>query len=163
MKWFPLKHRLLLAQRSKPQPLDLPTARDGQKFDEATGQVYTETIVAIASENDLNWTEKRCQTRERYEKDFVGYQESLGRARDSSPGASKGARSLQDMAIESILGNIHRIDLDYLGTLPSSLLDRVWFEVNRRSVLSSKLFTSEPFNSACLPWRSVLTSLSSVV
>jgi len=156
MKWSPLKRRLLLGQRSKSQPLDLPSVGHGQKFDEATGQVYIETIVSIPSGDHLNWTQQRCQTRERYEKDFVGYQEPLDGAQDPNVGSLKGARSLQDMAIETILGNIHRIDLEYLETLPSSILDRVWFEVNRRSVLPSNLFTLETFNSTCLSWRFVL-------
>lgn len=145
MKWFPLKRRLLLRQwPPKSQRVDLPAVvQDGHKFDEATGQVYTETIVSISSGDDRNWTRNRRVVRERYEKDFVGYEEPPN---DTNTGASKGARSLQDIAVESILRNLSDITLEHLECLPSQLLDRIWFEVNKRLVLSSKLFTVEMSN-----------------
>jgi hypothetical protein len=144
MKWFPLKRRLLLAQRpSKSQLVDLPpVVKDGHKFDEATGQVYIETILSIPSGDDRNWTRNRRVVRERYEKDFVGYEEPLN---GTNMEASKGARSLQDIAIECILQNISDITSEHLEYLPSQLLDRIWYEVNRRLVLSSKLFALGTF------------------
>jgi hypothetical protein len=143
MKWPPLKRRLLLGQRTpKSQRVNLPPLQDGHKFDEATGQVYTETILSILSSDDRNWTRNRLVVHEKYEKDFIGYEEPLNGTKIS---ASKGARSLQDIAIECILRNIPDITQEHLQYLPSELLDRVWFEVNRRSVLSSKRFDVRTF------------------
>jgi hypothetical protein len=132
MKWFPLKRRLLSGlgpSKAKSQQANLPV-QHGDKFDEATGQVYTEIQVPIPSSSDGDWTRQLRVVTEKHEQHHVGYQP----LHEPDPGPFKGARSLQDQAMDTILDNVANISAEYLTMLPFPLLDWLWFELNRRSV-----------------------------
>ncbi len=134
MNWLPLKRRLLPRLRaSKSQPAELPI-RHGDKFDEATGRVYTETNIPIPSSNDLDWTRQIRVVREKYEKDHIGYEPPY------EPGIrpSKGVRSLQKMVMDTTLNNIAIYTAEYLAMLPCPLLKWLWDEVNRRLVFCQR-------------------------
>ena len=131
MNWFPLKRRLLsTVTPSKTQQADLPV-KYGDKYDESSGQVYRETYVSIPSGNDQDWARRRHVVREQHEKDHLGYEPAYG-AHHPRPRASKGVRSLRDIAIDSALDNVANITLEYLESLPSALADRIWSGVNQR-------------------------------
>jgi hypothetical protein len=138
MKWFPLKRRLLPPRSSNSQPADLPV-KFGDKYDEASGQVYRETYVSIPSGNDQDWARKRHVVREQHEKDHLGYEPAYGTEHPKTK-ASKGGRSLQDIVMDTVLDNIANITLEYLESLPSVLVDRIWSEVNQRSVSTNASF-----------------------
>lgn len=130
MKWFPIKRRFLRGlSPSKPQRADLPV-QHGDKYDEASGQVYTETSVPVTS-SDRDWTRQRRVARETRGRDHVGCDPAYGtKPRGFRP--SKGVRSLQDIAIDATLANLGNITAEYLESLPLPFLDRIWDEVEQR-------------------------------
>ena len=121
------------------------------KYDESTGQVYLETTAAIRTSDDRDWARDSRMVKgadyrddQEYEeyvrspggerKDLENYQKRLDRLKDSRIKGSKGARSLQDAAIECILENISDITLEGIECLPISIVRRIWHAVNKRLV-----------------------------
>jgi len=89
------------------------------KYNESTGQVYSERIYAIQSSDDRYWAyDGRLAVRKR-ERGFLG------------------SRSLQDAAIECILQNITDITLEAIERLPIHVVQRIWDEAKKRLVRSS--------------------------
>lgn len=130
-----------------------------QKFDKTTGQIFTETTVPIQSFDDRNWARRshmvpgvsykdyRLETlsiksfnNRGTDADLRNHQNDLdGRRKKSDLEGMKGARSLQEAAIECILQNISGVTLDGIQCLPSHIVRRVWGAVNARYVLVAHL------------------------
>jgi hypothetical protein len=131
MKWFPLNLRFQPgAKPSRTRLAVLLPVQQGDKYDEASGQVYTETSVPISG-GDQDWTRLRRVAREERETEHIGYEPAYG-AKAEGARASKGARSLQDIAIDATLDYLAGISVEYLKSLPTALLDRIWDEVDQR-------------------------------
>lgn len=152
------KRNRLLKRRTPLTSTRAPSATPSshQKFDEATGQVYTETTVAIYTANDLDWSRQTVialgpDWREQEEVALVeawrasqskgidletlgSYRAYLDNVRNSRIRAFRGARSLQDVAVETILQNINEITLQGMECLPVQLVRRIWHAVNKRLV-----------------------------
>jgi hypothetical protein len=148
MRWL-LPKRKLGMKKSNSSPTTAPV--HNQKFNEATGQVYTEKTASIQSSDDQNWTRQPRSIVEADYRDDDDYREyaeaweksrSVGKlaefqkyldgVRNSRAKGFIGARSLQDSAIECILGNISDITLEGIECLPMQIVRRVWREVNKR-------------------------------
>lgn len=158
MKWLQLhsKRRLLLKKRNgtikRPESL---LTRD-HKFDESTGQVFKETTAAIQGMNDPNdrdWTQR---TRVVIGPDYLdsedydellhiwepgeseasldGFHDYMDGMKNSRVRGFRGARSLQDTAIECILNNISDVTFEGMQCLPDQMVRRIWHAVNKRSV-----------------------------
>ncbi|KAE9369630.1 hypothetical protein N431DRAFT_413850 [Stipitochalara longipes BDJ] len=139
MKWFSFKHRLVRkVGASEEHQASLPI-QHGDKFDESTGQVYTDWYVPIMDSNDQNWARRGHSVREYHEEKHMAY-DSAQDIHNSVIYASKGARSLQDIAISSVSSNISNIPLDVLRSLPILLVDRLLEEVVRSSNMSLELW-----------------------
>ena len=156
MKWLlaqaqSKRKRLLKLRTLRPStrtPDTTPSAH--QKFDETTGQVYTETTAAIQTTTDLDWTRQTIlafgpdwRDQEELaildswksgqsEEDLGGYQRYSDNVRNSRIIGFRGARPLQDVAVETILQNIADITLEGIGCLPIPLVRRIWNAVNKR-------------------------------
>ncbi|TVY24523.1 hypothetical protein LHYA1_G006905 [Lachnellula hyalina] len=129
-----------------------------QKFDEATGQVYTETTTAIETANDLDWTRRtvlaigpdwreqeevalieawRASQNKGVDPEILGsYRGYLDNVRNSRIWGFRGARSLQDVAVEAIVQNITEITLEGMECLPVQLVRRIWHAVDKRCLIS---------------------------
>jgi hypothetical protein len=122
-----------------------------QKFDESTGQVYSETTAAIQSSDDQGWDRisrvvrgpsyRDDQLYEEYVKNWdkskapenLGeYQRYLDGVKNSKVRGLKGARSLQDAAIECLLQNISEITLEAIECLPNQIVRQLWHAINQR-------------------------------
>ncbi|KAG9230424.1 hypothetical protein BJ875DRAFT_472267 [Amylocarpus encephaloides] len=158
MKWLQSKRRLLLRQSdSSIQPmLKRPQGSllgDQHKFDEASGQVYTELTASILSEDDHEWTRQtRIVVKPEYrdfddpggfldnsdenEANLGAYHEYLDGLKNTRVRGLNGARSLQDIAVDCILNNISDCTLEGISCLPISLVRRIWHAVNRRCTFS---------------------------
>lgn len=146
------KHKRLLNLRTPCTRTRLRniTPSSNQRFDEATGQVYTETTAPIQTSNDLEWTRqtvvairpewidlKHVQSleslkEEQFEEDLGSYRRDLDNVRNSRIRGFKGARQLQDVAVECILQNINDVTFEGLEFLPIQLVRRIWHAVNKR-------------------------------
>ncbi|KAE8450068.1 hypothetical protein EG329_007208 [Mollisiaceae sp. DMI_Dod_QoI] len=159
MKLFPSKSGRL--RRVEAEAI-APIPAENHKFDEQTGQVYTEITISVPKAEDRDWPHQLRPVRDLadYElppesDDIVG---RATRARDvirvlersnhvleqtrlallasvRAPGEI-GARSLVGVAIETILRNIADLTVDVLETLPIQLTRRVWEEIKKRQMLS---------------------------
>jgi hypothetical protein len=144
MNWFPLKRRRLLGLKSsKSRQPHLPI-QDGDKFDETTGQVYTEANVSIPSSSDLNWVRLHV-VKEQSEQDHIGYTSHEPNIRPK-----KGVRSLQEMVMETTVDNLAIYTAEYLAMLSTTVLKTLWDEVNRRLVISPSPHL-DPFELLLLP------------
>lgn len=124
------------------------------KFDEITGQVYSERTAAIQISDDGNWTQwhnivalpafdgtPRCDGGKRVS-DLRHYEELSDDMRTQKGRSRNGARSLQHSAIESILQNISSVTLEGIEYLPVHLARRIWHAVNKKFVLQHWGFPS---------------------
>jgi hypothetical protein len=119
------------------------------KFDETTGQIYTEETASILSADDQNWT-RQSHVESDYRDYYRGYADEwtspfrseesreiqhghVGEVKISRVGL-RGAGPLQDHAIDCIVQNISAITLELVQFLPTSLLLRIWHAVVERSV-----------------------------
>lgn len=124
---------------------------ENQKFDESTGQIYSEIIAPIQSSDDQGWHYRSrivvgpsYRDNHLYEKylrkwgktqhpaTLGEYQRYLDGFKNSQAIGSRGARSLQDAAIECILQNISDITLEGIACLPIHIVRRLWHAVNQR-------------------------------
>jgi hypothetical protein len=131
---------------------------DNQKFDEATGQVYTETTASIQSADDRDWTrrtlgpswrdsEDELQLTHSSQEGLKDYREYLHSVKSPKARRFKGVRSLQATSFEIVLQHISDITLEGLECLPVQVVRRLWHAVNRRSVYllkPSQDFLSRP-------------------
>lgn len=102
-----------------------------QKFDDQTGQIYTETTVDATRPTDFNWVHQSERDRGRGGRDCTkdySYTYFSG----SRPGP--GPRSLVDIAAESILQNVHSLSVEALRDVPPVLLSKLWAQLQARSV-----------------------------
>jgi hypothetical protein len=90
----------------------------GQKFDGSTGQIYIETTVRIQKGDDQAWASDNSEG-----KSFM---------RHSSTTTYPSTRSLQEVAIQSVVENIADITLDVVEGLPARLLILIWEAVCAR-------------------------------
>ena len=166
MKWLVSKRKQSLKQRNlRPKTETV----HNQKFDEATGQIYTEKTASIQSSDDRDWPWQTPMVAMSDIRDSVDYYEYLkawemGRSVENLGGYQsyldalknfrvigfKGARTLQNSAIECILKNIEDITFEVIECLPRHIVRRVWRAVNQRSVIFSICFTQmyhiQPFS-----------------
>ncbi|KAF4631194.1 hypothetical protein G7Y89_g6935 [Cudoniella acicularis] len=130
---------------------------DHRQFDKATGQVFTETTASIQSfhDTDRDWTRQtkvvigpdyrdseECG-RLHYDWDagedevnLSGFHDYIDGMRNSRVRGFKGARSLQDTAVECILNHISDVTLDGMQCLPVQVVRRIWHAINKRCLLS---------------------------
>jgi len=120
---------------------------DNHKFDEATGQVYTETTASIQSTDDRDWTrrtlgpgwrdsedELQLKMSSRSQESLKDYREYLHSVKSPKARRFKGVRSLQATSFESVLQHISDVTLEGLECLPIQVVRRLWHAMNRRSV-----------------------------
>ena len=120
------------------------------KFDESTGQVFIETTASILSAEERDWTrktevlrglhsidtqiqsEKSLARKQRRDNRIESHsQKHLGNSHIVSP-ASRGARSLQDLALTSAIRNIRDVSSESMENLPTHLVRRIWDVVRCR-------------------------------
>jgi hypothetical protein len=105
---------------------------DNHKFDETTGQVYTETTASIQSADDRDWTRRTLAG------ELQNGGGNLDSLKPSKRGGSKGPRSLQAASFNTVLQHISDVTLEALEYLPIQVVRRLWRAVNGRSVYSLK-------------------------
>jgi len=146
MKWLQRPYH-----RYQPAPPKTPVRT--QKFDENSGQIYNETTVAIRSGDDRGWDRTgrvvvgpsyrdtgdyevylRNWRANKDTGDIDDYRNYMDSVKNSKVRGLRGARSLQDAAIECILQNISDITLEGIECLPVQIVRRVWHAVNKRQV-----------------------------
>jgi hypothetical protein len=145
MKWLlPQRRRIAAAGNVRSD-----TRWNSAKFDESTGQVYLETTAAIPTYDDKNWARDSRLVKGPIYRDDEDYNQYLKRLGGRTKGLEKyhmrvdefknsrvknfkGARSLQDGAIECILENISDITLEGIECLPIAIVRRIWHAVNAR-------------------------------
>ncbi|CAG8954942.1 hypothetical protein HYFRA_00008631 [Hymenoscyphus fraxineus] len=160
MKWLQSKGRrlgLLFPQNPnrsvlKKQP-PVTGLGDHHKFDGATGQIYSESTAAIQTSDDSNWTRQTelvvgpeyrnsgdahsfVSTTDHNELDLGAYHHHLDGLKNTRIRGAKGARSLQDSAIECILHNISDVTYEGISCLPLSLVRQLWHAVSKRCLVS---------------------------
>ncbi len=112
MKW-PLSSRRLLLSRSRHDfdraPVALPAGH--LKFDESSGQMYTETTVSTQSREERDWTRSHHM---------------ILKSAKHQPRPQNGTRSLVDSAVETILKNLLDLTLEGVDCLPKTMVLRVW-------------------------------------
>ena len=117
------------------------------KFDEGTGQVYSETTASIPTSHDRNWfrlpptdvAEADFRDRRDYSRDFrsdlsMNCGDNLKKPKSKPSTSAKAVRSLQETAIECVIQNISNITFEAIEYLPNPLVQQIWHEANRRSV-----------------------------
>jgi hypothetical protein len=147
MKWLLPRHNSSCRRRVEPKREKLLN----QKFDETTGQIYFETTAPAQRSDDREWARNSCvllgpsdQDSELYvqyvrswkrsgaDGDLGEYHNYLDRVSALGTSSLKGSRSLQDTAIECVIQNISDITPEAIECLPSSVVRRLWYLVNRR-------------------------------
>lgn len=156
MKWFRTSSN---SRRLQAQAVAVPPSNH-HKFDEQTGQVYTETTAALTSDTDRDWLHQ-APSRVNWD-DF-----EVPRVRDDASGRLaiirdvilkkkkrdrifkankeafiaafrkrkvKGPRSLADLALETILRNVRDLDIEMLDEVPIRLLELIWDHIKHRLV-----------------------------
>lgn len=155
MKWLSNKRRLgLLFPQNKSGLFNYKKQQtvaglgDHHKYDDSTGQVYSESTTAIQTSDDSNWT---SQTRlvvgpeyrdedeahnfvptNEIESSIGAYHYHIDGLKNTRIRGLKGPRSLQDSAIECIIQNISDCTLEGIACLPPSLVRRIWHAVSKR-------------------------------
>lgn len=139
-----LKPGVAKASTAKPNQFMLG---DKHKFDEETGQVYSETTASIPTSHDRNWFRLPptaiAKADFRDERDYSrGFRselsmncgDNLKKPKPKRPRSAKAVRSLQETAIECVIQNISNVTFEAIEYLPNQLVQRIWNEANRRSV-----------------------------
>lgn len=90
------------------------------KFDKASGQVFTESFVSAQRSSDRNWS-RRILSR------------PVFTAQDAEDRV-QGNRSLRDLALDSIIGNLGHLTLELVEELPKHLNLRIWELASKRYV-----------------------------
>jgi hypothetical protein len=147
MNWLQTRRRLLLTRNRSAASTQKQgyTLGSHHKYDESTGQVYTESTVSIQNSDDQFWTR---QTRVVVGPDYrdsddgtnlrqagsslAAYQDYLDEVKNTRVRGRKGARSLQDCAVDCILNNISDVTYEGIACLPDTLVRRIWHAVNKR-------------------------------
>lgn len=93
----------------------MPMPSNNHKFDDQTGQMFTEVTVAIPSQSDINWP---------YSVGLVALPRSTERR--------KGTQSLVAIALETIMHNITNLTIDVLEPLPGRLVQQIWEQIEQR-------------------------------
>lgn len=125
MRWLQAKSTTLSQSRRRIAP---PPPPANQRFDDQTGQIYTETTVDATRPSDFNWS---------HQTDISRGKEPPQRTRPLRN--LSGSRSLVDIALESILQNTHNLSVGVLQDVPPVLLSKIWAQVQARSVRGSLL------------------------
>jgi hypothetical protein len=95
-------------------------------FDKFTGQVYIETTAPIQSSGDQGWPWRRPAA----VRDFSRSK----RSQELQGGCFRGAKSLQDAAIECVMENISGLTLEAVECLPTKIVRRLLREIDSRLV-----------------------------
>ncbi|CAL3971664.1 hypothetical protein PZA11_004981 [Diplocarpon coronariae] len=117
MKWPITKHRLLHRRIRHEKRTALPAS--DQRFDESSGQIYTETTISMQSREDRDWSQ-------RIRHKPLALDPHYGAVR------AMGSRSLRDTAIETIVGSLADLTLEWVEELPLHLKCRIWKLANER-------------------------------
>lgn len=147
---------LLFPQQSaseRDEHLDSQQWRD-HKYDERTGQIFTETTLRILGSRDGAWTRR---TRVLYERSDTEDEKNrkeaktwdarrLGRVEFSNRnvviarlGAREGSRTLQSTALEQVIQNISDLTIHSFEYLPITLVKRIWDIARKRYVEFKKV------------------------
>lgn len=115
------------------------------KFDESTGQVYTERTAPIQCSDDSNWTQRpHCQGIFGLAKEDTTLDEMLPNDEETLiVDRPKGARTLRDSVIRYIVRNILDITLEVMVNLPQQLIRLLWDAVKEALVYLSPSFPTE--------------------
>lgn len=153
MKWLQSKRRLgllFLQNKSGPKKQQtVPGLGDHHKYDDSTGQVYSESTTAIQASDDSNWTSQTrlvvgpeyrddgdahsfVSTTDENESNIGAYHHHIDGLKNTRIRGLKGPRSLQDSAIECIIQNISDVTLEGISCLPPSLVRQLWHAISRR-------------------------------
>ncbi|KAL2072358.1 hypothetical protein VTL71DRAFT_11701 [Oculimacula yallundae] len=120
MKWpltkDPKNRRFLLGRSPSAHVHDRIPLTKSYKFDSDSGQVFTEGTISTQSFEERDWTRPRL----------------LSRKPHSATHLVKGARSLQDTAIEVAIENLLDLDFEGVSRLPTKFVLRIWKLANER-------------------------------
>lgn len=140
---------------------------DRHRFDEQTGQVYTEKTAAATNDLDRDWvfdvrtgmdvsyydaTDASARRPNNQVRDMIRVFKQRGDLQDEQRRASKvisktyqitGARSLVDVALDMILQKLDDLTMELLSDLPVVLLQRIWEETKKRS-FTTPMITEKP-------------------
>lgn len=122
---------LRLVRIQPPSEAHIPRPWHNSKFDESTGQVYTESTTAIQRSDDRNWTQwhQKIAVPTCNDADYTRGEVDPGQTPNS-----RGAQSLQASAIRCILQNLSDLTVELLESLPIHLIRRIWDGVIRTLV-----------------------------
>jgi hypothetical protein len=173
MNWLQSKRKPLFTQNRSGLGIQSQhyTLSSHHKFDESTGQVYSESTASIQDSDDRYWTRQtRVVVGPDYrdsddgisfsgasggstesETSLGAYRDYLDALKNTRVRGLKGARSLQDCAVDCILNNISDVTFEGIACLPTTLVRRIWHAVNKRSVKHSSKYYFDHLGSD--PWR----------
>jgi hypothetical protein len=109
----------------------LPTTT---KFDEATGQVYTERIAPIQCADDRDWVHWLYRQHVFSPQSAAGDDQIDEIWEDDDEDIRVGARSLKETAIGCILRNIVDLKLEMIEDLPITVRYQLWDAIKKRLV-----------------------------
>ncbi|EKD14216.1 CBS domain-containing protein [Drepanopeziza brunnea f. sp. 'multigermtubi' MB_m1] len=116
MKWSMSKHRYFRKRAGHERIPALPASNDNDnlKFDEGSGQMFTETFVRAQSSADRNWS-RLLRPRSIITSDAQNNKRRI-----------RGSRALRDLAIDSIVENLGDLTFEWIQELPKHLKLRIW-------------------------------------
>jgi hypothetical protein len=141
MRWF-------RGKSSQPRREIAPVKH--RKFDDQTGQIYTETTSMAATQPDDDWHHRSRCSGEWIESDWRDDFAIAKRAplvkvspkttsntrnpRTLNASGKLGSRSLVETAMESILQKVKDLSIEVLQDMPPILLQKVWDQIRARLV-----------------------------
>lgn len=153
MKWFRISNKSRRLQTVAAAP------SNDHKFDEQTGQIYTETTAAVTNDIDRDWPYRLCTALHWTDTEIPRGDDIAGTAgiiRDVIQKMKKsdrlfkakkfafisafrgtkvkGTRSLADVALETIILNITDLNVEVLDQVPIRLLELIWDHIMQRLV-----------------------------
>ncbi|RDW63981.1 hypothetical protein BP5796_10483 [Coleophoma crateriformis] len=128
------------ALRRKARPLrSVLGATVQQRYEEATGQIFTEHIVPMQTSSDEGWTKQEpVIPRPSYaSQDSRTVKRSrTEQVKPTSSGVRRGAKPLTDTVIEFLVRNLEQLTTEALECLPRPIVQRVWQEASTRCSIS---------------------------
>ncbi|KAH7395674.1 hypothetical protein BKA64DRAFT_64684 [Cadophora sp. MPI-SDFR-AT-0126] len=126
MKWPRSKHRLLLSRSRQDIGRHPVVSSAGHvKFDESSGQMYSETTISTQSNEERDWTRPH-----RMSVKSVKHQLR----------SQNGTRSLVNSAVETILENLTDLTFEGIDCLPKRLVLRIWILASERYVIPFRIW-----------------------
>ena len=117
-----MRSKIMWTDKSRPLNKSIaPTHRNskehyGSGFDAESGQVFTETVVAV---------------RGRQHSDWIGQLKTPSLSKKATPN-TKGARSLIAMATAKIIAEVRDLSKEHFQSLPVALAKEVWHKAEDR-------------------------------